>query len=45
MVEAGLLNAELSDGSAQSATVLGTLTDGGRRFLQIFPANYRFCDH
>ena len=45
MVEAGLLNAELSDGSPQSATVLGPLTDGGRKFLQIFHAHYRFCDH
>ncbi len=44
LVHAGLLNAELSDGASQSETVLGTLTDAGRRFLKIFPARYRFCD-
>ncbi len=43
MVQAGLLHATLSDGSAGSATVLCTLTDAGRRFLQIFPARYRLC--
>jgi hypothetical protein len=44
MVQAGLLNATLSNGSRESTTVLGTLTDAGRRFLQIFPARYRFCE-
>lgn len=44
MVQEGLLDANLSDGSEGSATVLGTLTDAGRRFLQTFPAKYRFCD-
>lgn len=43
MVEEGLLSATLSDGSRGSATVLGALTDAGRRFLQIFPARYRLC--
>jgi hypothetical protein len=44
LVQAGLLDAALSDGSAGSATVLMRLTDAGRRFLQIFPARYRFCE-
>jgi hypothetical protein len=44
MVQEGLLDANLSDGSEGSATVLGTLTDAGRRFLQTFPVKYRFCD-
>lgn len=44
MVEEGLLHAELSDGSAESETILGTLTDAGRKFLQVFPAHFRFCD-
>ena len=44
MVEAGLLNAKLSDGSRESPTVLETLTDAGRKFLQVFPARYRLCD-
>ena len=44
MVKEGLVSATLSDGSRGSATVLGTLTDAGRRFLQIFPTNYRLCD-
>ena len=44
MVEAGLIDAALGDGSSQSATVLMKLTDAGRRFLQIFPARYRFCE-
>lgn len=43
IVQAGLLNAELSDGSSQSVTVLGSLTSSGRRFLRVFPARYRFC--
>ncbi len=43
MVQEGLLEAALSDGSRESATVLGTLTDAGRRYLQIFPARYRLC--
>ena len=44
MVDEGLLSARLSDGSRGSRTVLGTLTDAGRRFLQLFPAKFRFCD-
>jgi len=44
MVEEGLINAELSDGLEHSVTVLGTITDAGRRFMQIFPARYRLCD-
>lgn len=44
MVQAGLLDASLSDGSQGSATVLGTLTEAGRRFLGTFPVNYRFCE-
>ena len=43
MVQEGLLDANLTDGSEGSGTVLGTLTDAGRRFLQTFPATYRFC--
>jgi len=43
MVQEGLLDANLNDGSEGSATVLGTLTDAGRRFLQTFPVKYRFC--
>jgi hypothetical protein len=43
MVQEGLLDANLNDGSEGSATVLGTLTDAGRRFLQAFPVKYRFC--
>lgn len=43
MVEAGLLDAALSDGSSGAATVLMRLTDAGRRFLQVFPPRYRFC--
>ena len=43
LVEAGLLDAALSDGSSGAATVLMKLTDAGRQFLQIFPARYRFC--
>jgi hypothetical protein len=41
MVKEGLLSATLGDGSRGSATVVTTLTDAGRRFLQIFPASYR----
>ena len=44
MVQAGLVDAALSDDSHQSATVLMRLTDAGRRFLQLFPAKYRFCE-
>jgi|KBSMisStaDraftv2_1062788.scaffolds.fasta_scaffold1589305_1 hypothetical protein len=44
MVEEGLIIAVLSDGSEHSATVLDSVTDAGRRFLQIFPAGYRLCD-
>jgi hypothetical protein len=44
MVHEGLLIASLSDGSRESDTVLGTLTDAGRRFLQVFPARYRLCE-
>ncbi len=44
MVQEGLLKATLSDGSRESATVLGTLTEPGRRYLQIFPAKYRLCE-
>ena len=44
MVQEGLLDADLSDGSEGSATVLGTLTDAGRSFLHTFPVKYRFCD-
>jgi hypothetical protein len=44
MVQEGLVSAELSDDSRESATVLGALTDAGRCFLQIFPARFRFCD-
>ena len=43
MVQEGLLDANLNDGAEGSATVLGTLTDAGRRFLQAFPVKYRFC--
>jgi hypothetical protein len=43
MVQEGLLEANLSDGSEGSATVLGTLTGAGRRFVQTFPVKYRFC--
>lgn len=43
MVEAGLLDAAPSDGSTGTPTVLMRLTDAGRRFLQMFPARYRFC--
>ena len=43
MVQEGLLEANLSDGSEGSATVLGTLTEAGRRFVQTFPVKYRFC--
>lgn len=44
MVREGLVSATLSDGSRESTTVLGTLTDAGRRFLQMFPARFRFCE-
>ena len=44
MVQAGLIDAALGDGSSGSATVLMTLTDAGRRFLQMFPSRYRFCE-
>ena len=44
MVQEGLLNANLSDGSEGSATVLGTLTEAGCNFLQTFPVKYRFCE-
>jgi hypothetical protein len=44
MVQEGLVEAMLSDGSSESGTVLCTLTDAGRRFLQIFPARYRLCE-
>lgn len=44
MVQAGLVDAAVSDDSSEPATVLMTLTDTGRRFLQMFPARYRFCD-
>ncbi len=44
MVEEGLLSANLSDGSQESVTVLGALTDAGRTFLRCFPARFRFCD-
>lgn len=44
MVREGLLSATLSDGSRESATVLGTLTEAGRKFLQRFPARFRFCE-
>jgi hypothetical protein len=43
MVQEGLLDANLNDGCEGSGTVLGTLTDAGRRFLQTFPVKYRFC--
>jgi hypothetical protein len=43
MVQEGLLEANLSNGSAESATILRALTDSGRSFLQAFPAKYRFC--
>lgn len=43
MVQDGLLDANLSDGSDGSPTVLGTLTEAGRKFLQAFPLHYRFC--
>lgn len=42
MMHEGLLDATMSDGSR--AIVLDTLTDAGRRFLQVFPARFRFCD-
>jgi hypothetical protein len=44
MVREGLVSTTSSDGSPESATVLGTLTDAGLRFLQMFPARFRFCD-
>jgi hypothetical protein len=44
MVEEGLVSAELGDGSSRSETVLGAITDAGRKFLHIFPARYRFCE-
>ena len=44
MVQAGLVDAALSDGSSESPTVLMQLTDAGRRFLQMFPSRYRFCE-
>jgi hypothetical protein len=43
MVQEGLLAANLNDDPKGSVTVLGTLTDAGRRFLQTFPVKYRFC--
>ena len=43
MVQEGLLAANLNDGPKGSVTVLGTLTDAGRSFLQTFPVKYRFC--
>ncbi len=43
MVREGLVSATLSD-SLEFDTVLGTVTDAGRRFLQMFPARFRFCD-
>lgn len=44
LVQEGLLDANLSDGADGSETVLGRLTDTGRRFLQTFPVRYRLCD-
>ena len=44
MVKEGLLSATLSDGSGESATVLESPTEAGRRFLQIFPRAYRLCE-
>ena len=44
MVQAGLVDAAPSDGSSAPGTVLMKLTDAGRRFLQMFPARYRFCE-
>ena len=44
IVQEGLLHASLNDGSEESATVLGTVTEAGRRFLETFPAKYRLCE-
>lgn len=44
LVQEGLLEAAFSDDPRQSATLVGTLTDAGREFLQLFPARYRFCE-
>src|SRR3954451_16923801 len=42
MVEAGFLT--VSGNASESATVLGAVTADGRKFLQLFPSRYRFCD-
>ncbi len=44
MVEAGLLKVTFSDGSHESKTMIGTVTEAGQQFLRIFPASYRFCE-
>lgn len=44
MVQEGFLNADLSEDPHVRATVIASLTDGGRRFLQMFPATYRLCE-
>jgi hypothetical protein len=44
MVQEGLLCASLSDDSSRSPIVLGSITDAGRRFLQIFPSRFRLCE-
>ena len=41
MVQEGLLSATLTDGSREAAIVVRSLTDAGRRFLQIFPSTSR----
>ena len=44
MVQEGLLQVTFGQGSPESPIIVETLTDAGRKFLQIFPARYRFCD-
>ena len=43
MTYAGLIKADLSDGSVGSVTITCAVTEAGRRFLRTFPASYRFC--
>ena len=44
MAGAGLIEATLGDGTPGSVTSIEAVTEAGRKFLQTFPANYRFCE-
>jgi hypothetical protein len=44
LVSAGLLEAQLSDGSPGSVTAIRGVTEVGQQFLRAVPRGYRLCD-